>query len=288
MRLLTSLLVAGSLLSLGGCLSSGHRHPAHRRPKELGVRQCVQPRHRVVDLTHSIHEQMPVWPGGVPFKMTRLVDYDKGYRLHKLEIGENTGTHVDAPSHFIEGKAAIDQIPVEELVVAAVVIDIKDKVSADPDYRLSANDLVDWEAANGQVPVGRLVIANTGWHTRFSDAIQYANQDAEGVMHFPGFAPETAALLIERDVAGVGIDTLSIDHGPSQDFGFHKAMLGAGKYLIENLANLDAMPAVGATVVIGVLPIAEGTQAQARIIALVPEQSEPDQQGEEGREAAGP
>ncbi len=232
--------------------------------------RCWPPPQTVVDLTHQMHETMAYWPGGVPFKMTRLVDYAEGYRLHRFEMGENTGTHVDAPAHFIEGKRTVAQIPPDELVVPLVVIDVRDKTRNNPDYLLSANDVVDWEAAFGEIPVGSLVVANTGWHERFSDPERYINQDDQGVMHFPGFAPEAARLLVERDVAGIGIDTLSLDHGAAKTFATHKIMLDANKYQVENLANLDALPALGATVIIGVLPIVDGSQAQARVLALVP------------------
>lgn len=225
---------------------------------------------RIVDLTHVMHEGMPYWPGGVPFKMIRLVDYDQGYRLHRFEMGENTGTHVDAPSHFAKGKRAIDEIPLADLVVAAVVIDAKAKVAASPDYQLTAADVADWEARHGRIPAGSLVIFNTGWSAKFGSQTAYANQDAGQVMHFPGFGKDAAETLIARDVAGIGIDTLSLDHGPSKDFATHHIMLGANKYQIENLTNLDALPPTGATVVIGVLPVKDGSQAQARVFALLP------------------
>ena len=228
-----------------------------------------------------MHAAMAYWPGGVPFKMERLVDYEDGYRLHKFEMGENTGTHVDAPGHFARGKRSIDQIPADELVVPAVVIDVKDKVAGNPDYLVSENDIVDFEAAYGSIDVGSLVIVNTGWHKRFDEPKKYLNQDAEGVMHFPGFAPDAAQLLLERDVAGIGIDTLSIDTGSATTFAVHKAFLAADKYQIENLANLDELPPTGATVIIGVLPVLDGTQAQARILALVPEDLPSEDESEE-------
>jgi kynurenine formamidase len=224
----------------------------------------------VVDLTHEMHDAMAFWPGGVPFRMQLLVDYDKGYRLHKFEMGENTGTHVDAPSHFIRGQTPIDRIPLADLVVPAVVIDAKDKAAGDADYRLSAADVAAWEAANGRIAPGTLVILNTGWHARFARPKDYVNADDKAVMHFPGYGADAARLLVERGVVGIGIDTLSLDHGPSQDFATHKIMLAAGKYQIENMANLDALPARGATVIVGVLPVREGTQAQARVLALLP------------------
>ncbi len=225
---------------------------------------------RAVDLTHPMHPGMPFWPGGVPFKMTRLVDYDQGYRLHKFEMGENTGTHVDAPGHFAEGKRAIDRLTLADLIVPAVVIDVRDKVAGNPDYEATPADIAAWEARYGRIPARSLVILNTGWHKRFDEPVRYINMDAAKVMHFPGFHPDSAAPLIARDIAGVGIDTLSLDNGPSKTFAFHVAMLKSDRYQIENMANLDALPATGATVVVGVLPVKEGSQAQARIIALLP------------------
>lgn len=225
---------------------------------------------KAVDLTHEMHDDMAFWPGGVPFTKTRLVDYDQGYQLHKFNMGENTGTHVDAPSHFIKGNLPINKLSLDQLIVPAVVIDVQDKVAGNPDYQLTGDDVTAWESAHGKVLAGSLVILNTGWHKRFDDANAYVNMDDAKVMHFPGYHPSSAEVLVARDVAGVGIDTLSIDYGPSKDFAAHVVMLKANKYQVENLANLDALPATGATVIIGVLPVRDGSQAQARIIGLLP------------------
>ncbi|HEY5865719.1 MAG TPA: cyclase family protein [Candidatus Tectomicrobia bacterium] len=233
------------------------------------LRQTIQAT-KVIDLTHTMHENMAFWPGGVPFKKIRLVDYDQGYQLHKFDMGENTGTHVDAPSHFIKGKRPIDQIPLADLIVPAVVIDVQEKVAAHPDYQLSADDVRAWEAKHGTIPAGTLVILNTGWHKRFGDGQRYINMDANKVMHCPGYGKESAVLLVQRDIVGIGIDTLSLDHGPSKDFPTHLVILGANKYMLENMANLDTLPPTGATVMIGVLPVQDGSQAQARIFALLP------------------
>lgn len=224
---------------------------------------------KVIDLTHPLHDEMPFWPGGVPFKKIRLVDYNQGYQLHKFETGENTGTHVDAPSHFIKGNKPIDQLSLSELIVQAMVIDIQKKVAANPDYQLTAADVRAWEAEHGKIPAGSLVILNTGWHKRFANPKKYINMGDDKVMHFPGFGPDSAELLVERDVVGIGIDTLSLDNGPSKDFASHVIMLKKNKYQIENLANLDALPPTGATVIVGVLPVKNGSQAQARVIALL-------------------
>lgn len=225
---------------------------------------------RIVDLTHPMHEDMVYWPGGVPFSMARLVDYDQGYRLHKFEMGENTGTHVDAPSHFVPGGRSIDTIPLADLVAPIMVINVSDKAANDPDYQLTAEEVRMWEERHQRIPENSLVILNTGWHRKFDSPGDYINQDEEGVMHFPGYSGGAARLLAERDVAGIGIDTLSIDHGASTEFTAHSVMLEHNKYQIENLANLGALPPVGATAVVGVLPVKNGTQAQARVFALLP------------------
>lgn len=121
---------------------------------------------KMVDLTQIMHESMPIWPGGIPFKMTRLADYDKGYRLHKFEMGENTGTHIDAPSHFVPNKRDIDTIPLRDLIVPGVVIDVKDKVAKDSDYQLTPQDIFDWESKYGNIPSGSLALLVLSESTR--------------------------------------------------------------------------------------------------------------------------
>jgi kynurenine formamidase len=268
-------------LVLGGCegtMPDGHHH--HGPVTAAKVSRCRPPRQQVVDLTHRVHEGMPVWPGGVPFAKTVIADYDGGYRAHKLELGENAGTHLDAPSHVVAGQRSLHEIPLEELVAPLVVIDVRAKTERSPDYAVPGSDIVDWEAIFGPVPVGSVVVFYTGWAEKFEDPAAYLNQDGEGVMHFPGLSAEAAELLVERDVVGVGIDTLSIDPGTSSDLAAHRIILGAGKYQLENLAGLGRLPEVGATIIVGVLPLLDGTQAPARVIALVPEK-DPAEENEE-------
>jgi kynurenine formamidase len=262
MRFVDRLLVAALACAIGGFWM-----PAADGAEQLKQKLVAD---RVVDLTHKMHDEMAYWPGAVPFRKTVLVDYRQGYLLHKFEMGENTGTHVDAPAHFVRGKKAIDELTLSELIVPAIAIDARDKAAANPGYQLSARDVEAWEARHGKIPAGSLVILNTGWHKRFNEPAKYINMDAGKVMRFPGFGPDSAKLLLERNVAGIGIDTLSIDFGPSQDFKTHLIMLGANKYQIENLANLDALPPTGATVFVGVLPVRGGSQAQARVVAFLP------------------
>lgn len=250
-------------------------------PRARTVRDCSRAKEqRMIDLTHPLHHEMPAWPGGVGFTETRLSDYDQGSRAHKYEIGDDVGTHVSAPRHFFEGKRSVEQIPLSELMVPVVVMNVRDKVKDNPDYEVGGNDVVDWEAIHGQVPIAAVFIVNTGWYERFNDPEKYANKDAEGVMHFPGFSKAAAQLLVERDVVGIGIDTLSVDRGVAQEAHAHQAMLGAGKYVIENLNNLGELPETKGTLIVGVLPVSEGARAPARVLALVPEE-EPTDEDEE-------
>ncbi len=226
---------------------------------------------KVIDLTHVMHNDMAYWPGGVPFTKKTLVTHEKGgYLLHQFTMGENTGTHVDAPVHFVQGKKSIEELPLEALIVPIINIDIQAQTEKNADYLLSEADILAWEKKYGTIPEKSLVVLNTGWHKKFDNPKAYANLDENKVMHFPGYSPAAAKLLVKRGVSGIGIDTLSLDKGESTDFAAHLVMLKANKYQIENLANLDILPATGATAVIGVLPVKGGSQAQARIFAFLP------------------
>lgn len=226
---------------------------------------------RVIDLTQPLYNGMPYWPGTEEIKIERLADYDQGYRMHKFTMWENIGTHVDSPSHFAvgKGKRTIDQLPLNKLVLPILVIDVRKKVLKNHDYELRASDIEQWEDANGEITAGTLVVMNTGWAVKFPHPQAYINQDEEGILHFPGFSPESAKLLLKRKVAGIGIDTMSLDPGNDLSFPVHTLMLAANKFQIENMNNLSALPSRGAIAVIGVLPVRGGSQAQARIFALL-------------------
>ena len=224
---------------------------------------------QVVDLTHTMHEDMPFWPGTGAFVIERLADYDAGYRMHRFSMWENNGTHIDAPAHFIEGGASVNELGLNDLVLPVIVVRVQKKVALNPDYQLSVEDVLSWEERNGPIQPGSLAVMNTGWYKKFHDPQAYINQDEAGVLHFPGFSVAAARLLVERDVAGIGIDTLSLDPGNDLSFPVHKIILGAGKFQVENMNNLDALPVKGAVAVIGVLPVKDASQAQARIFAFM-------------------
>lgn len=226
---------------------------------------------RTLDLTHTLQEGLPLFPGSPPFDVQKVADYDQGYYANKISMIEHTGTHVDSPAHFTPGTDTIDEVPLQRLIGPAVVVDVKGQVQADPDYRLTVDDLRRWESAYRRIPNNAIVIMYTRWGSRWTENDRYVNMDENHVMRFPGYSAEAAKFLVEdRDIAGIGIDTLSLDYGPSRDFAVHHIVCGAGKFMIENLANLESLPPEGATLVVAPLKIRDGSGAPARIFAILP------------------
>lgn len=208
----------------------------------------------ILDLTYTATPDFPLFPGTPPFTIEVANTYvDHGYFSNNLTHNEHTATHMDAPAHFFEGAATADLIPVQQLVAPLVVIDISERAATDPDAVVTADDITAWEAANGtSIPDGALVAMYSGWGARVSDPAAYINLDESDVQHYPGFGAEAADLLTASyTIVGIGVDTLSLDPGNSADFGAHVAVLSAGKYGIENLANLEQVPASGAYILVG-------------------------------------
>ena len=228
---------------------------------------------RIVDLTHSLNAANPHWPGDgyEPFVYETFATLEEnGVLSGRFAMAEHTGTHLDAPNHFTEGQIAVDEIPPTDLIVPAAVIDVTDAVALNADYQLSPEVVLAWERSYGSIEPGTLVFMYTGWDERFTDFERYRNEDEDGRMHFPGFSPAAADLLVsERDVAGLGIDTLSVDYGLSTDFQVHAISHGQGKYHIENAANLGALPDSGAWVIVAPIKIENGTGGPVRLFALV-------------------
>lgn len=231
----------------------------------------------VVDLSWELARDIPVFPGGVPFQIASLAKVDRdGWEANLLVLGEHTGTHLDAPAHFAAGQAHAHEIPPAKLVAEAAVIDVSARAAAAPDYRLSLEDVSAWELTHGPVPEGAVVFLRSGWGRRWPSPAAYLHRDKAGVMRFPGFSLEAARHLIEqRGARGLGTDTLSIDHGPTRDFPVHKFAMARGRFALENVANLEQLPAKGAVVVIAALNVHDGSGGPARILAFVPEGAEP-------------
>jgi kynurenine formamidase len=229
---------------------------------------------QVVDLTHPLTSSVPHFPEGVPFSLTALATMEaNAYSANSFTMGEHTGTHVDAPSHFIASGASVESLSPDVLIGPLVVIDIREKVAEDPDAMLGLSDITAWEQAHGIIPAGAIAMVLTGWGERWPDTANYQNKDDAGTMHFPGVGLEASQSLVTRKVACVGIDTLSTDGGSSTGFHQHKHFLASGAYQVENVANLDKVPAAGAVGIVAVLPVVDGSGAPARVLALVPSTS---------------
>jgi len=229
---------------------------------------------RIVDMTYAINDKLPAWPGNDrTFEAKAVATPEKdGYFARSFWTLEHYGTHLDAPAHFPGGKQYLDQIPVAHFFGPAVVLDVRDEVSKDSDYRLRVMRVEKWEALHGRIPSGAIVLLRTGWSSRWPDQARYRNTDAGGVMHFPGYSVEAAKLLIERGAVGLGIDTLSIDYGPSKEFEVHRTDLPAGLYNLENLANLDQLPDSGAFLIAAPIKLEGGSGGPVRVFALLPTQ----------------
>src|SRR5215217_9771921 len=234
---------------------------------------------KVVDLTYSFDDKTLYWPTSpTTFQLNRL-SYGKTeggyfYASNSFCTPEHGGTHLDAPIHFAEGKRTADQIPVEQLIAPAVVVDVSAKAAADPDYRLTLEDVRAWEAKHGPVGQGVIVLLRTGWGKRWPDRKRYLGDDKPGDasnLHFPSYGAEAARYLVEqRKVGAIGVDTASIDHGPSKDFIVHQIANGANVPGVENVANLEEVPETGAWVIALPMKIAGGSGGPVRIVALVP------------------
>jgi len=235
-------LIVGYVLALALFLF-GQRHPDASSPAEF---------HAAVDLTHSMGPQA------------------LRYKPSKLMSSELFGTRIDAPAHFAHGLWTVDQIPTDRLIAPLVVLDVSANVKGRADYQISVDDIAQWEQAHNQIPLGSVVIARTGWDSRWQSAKSYRNADPKGTMHFPGYSSDAAKFLIEgRDTLGLGIDTLSIDYGPSKDFPVRQYTLAHSVYQLENVANLDQAPAIGGMVVVAPTKLESSASGPVRILALV-------------------
>jgi kynurenine formamidase len=225
---------------------------------------------RCVDLTHPLHRAIPYWPGEGygPFEYTQINVLERdGKAAGTFAMPEHMGTHIDAPTHFVASPISVDRLDLETLLRPAVVFDIAERAADDASTLLEVRDVTDWEARHGVVPRGAVALVHSGWSGRWTNPDGYRN-DADGVMRFPAISVQAARVLVERGVAGVGVDTLSADNGEAPNSPAHRVIHGAGAYILENLANLDQLPESGAFVLIAPLPIAGGTGAPGRVIAF--------------------
>ncbi|MDP3938073.1 MAG: cyclase family protein [Deltaproteobacteria bacterium] len=235
--------------------------------------------HELVDLTHPFESRTIYWPTAASgFELTQLAhghtDAGYFYAANAFRAPEHGGTHLDAPEHFGEGKQTVDELPLDQLIAPAVVIDVSARAAQDHDYRLSAADVLAFEKMHGRIAPGTLVILRTGWSRRWPDRKAYLGDDTPGdasKLHFPAFGESAAKLLVtERRVAGLGVDSASLDHGPSKDFIVHQIAATGNVPGLENLTNLEKLPPTGAVIIALPMKIAGGSGAPVRAIAILP------------------
>jgi kynurenine formamidase len=225
----------------------------------------------VHDLTHTFTPKTPVFPAFKPIRITRKFSSAKdGFFANEITFDEHTGTHMDAPVHFVPGAPTADRLPADKFFAPLAVVNIESRAAKDADAVVTVDDVLAWEKQHGRLPAGAFVAMYSGWGARISSPDRFLNKDAKGTMHAPGFSEEVAKFLTkERDIVGAGVDTLSLDIAAASKFVAHLALLGAGKYGVELIANLNTVPPSGATIVVGG-PKHEGASGgPCRVYALV-------------------
>ena len=227
------LLIKISLILIILLFSSCHSYLAD---SPTNLNDIMDGKYTIIDLTYPLNQDNAYWPG-------------PSYSSFKYKTVET----------------------LENLNCPEFVIDISEHVEHNADYELTIEDIISWEELNGSVQGGSIVLLNTGWWKKWNNYDKYKNADKVGNLHFPGFSRDAARFLVEkRDVKGIGIDTLSADNGMSSDFAVHHILNSAGKYILENVANLDKLPPKGATIIIAPIKIEGGSGGQARIWAILP------------------
>lgn len=229
----------------------------------------------VIDLSHSLGPSSPyieVRDATFPFRRVPIATIPtRGVYANRWELTEHIGTHLDAPCHFDEHARCVDAVPVGDLFAEVVLIDLRSRAEADADTELTPADLSDWQAKHGAFPRRCAVLLYSGWDGRWPSQERFANLDAAGVMHFPGFSRAAVEHLANiPDVLGIGTDTFSLDPGRDARYEGHHVLARAGKWALECLANLGQLPASGARLFVGAPKIEAASGSPARVIAWVP------------------
>jgi kynurenine formamidase len=228
----------------------------------------AKPKGKLQDLTHVFTEGFPVFTGDPPARETINAIPTSGFYAQRWTFGEHSGTHMDAPGHFVQGGRLSPQITLAELLVPIAVIDISARAASNPDAVVTVDDVRGFERGHGRIPEGALVAMNSGWAAKVGNPLAFKGGAAFPNYHFPGWSADAAMWLAQnRDVTGIGVDTLSLDPGNSTTFPVHVSFLGTDRYGLENLANLDKIPPRGALAYVGLIPWEEGSGGPARVIA---------------------
>jgi len=254
-------LVIGYALALALLLFAQQRRPGTMQPSGFTG---------VVDLTHSFpgptadptHGRASI----TPVHAATLVQKDSPRRI---STSAPASTTIDAPARLMRGMWTVDQIPPERLIAPLAVLDVTSQVRRNADYEVSVQDIAHWEQIHGEIPVGAVVVARTGWGSRWTSIKDYRNADKRGVMHFPGYSEDAARFLVEsRAALALGIDTLSVDPGSAKTMTVHEYTLAHSVYHLENIANLERVPDAGALVVVAPMKLEGEVDGPVRILAL--------------------
>jgi kynurenine formamidase len=237
------------------------------------------PSGKVVDLSYPFDSDTIFWPTAEGFRLEKDFEgtTDKGfyYSANRFCTAEHGGTHIDAPVHFARGKNTVDQVPLEQLVGDAIIVDVSKQSAAERDYQVASEDFLRWEKANGKIPEGAIVFLRTGYGKYWPDRKKYMGTEERGAdavpkLHFPGLSPDAARWLVQnRSIKAIGLDTPSIDYGQSSLFESHRILFDKNIPAFENVANLDALPIKGFTVVALPMKIKGGTGAPLRVVAIL-------------------
>ena len=239
----------------------------------------VFPPGRVVDLTYAFDANSVYWPTAEQFKLETDFEgvTDKGYfySAYRYSAAEHGGTHIDSPVHFAKGHYTVDQLPLEQLMGAAIVVDVTKQCAANPDYLISVADFQNWEKVNGRIGSGTIVLLRTGFGKYYPDRKKYLGTDERGAgavakLHFPGLDPAAARWLTQnRSIKAIGLDTASIDYGQSTLFESHRVLFEKNVPAFENVANLDQLPVKGFSIIALPMKIKGGSGGPLRIVALL-------------------
>ncbi|HKY43859.1 MAG TPA: cyclase family protein [Pyrinomonadaceae bacterium] len=234
---------------------------------------------RVVDLTHAFDASSVYWPTAEPFKLETDFEgmTEKGYyySAYRYSAAEHGGTHLDSPVHFAKGRHTVDQIPLQQLMGTAVVVDVTRQCAANADYQVSVADFRNWERRNGRIAAGTIVLLRTGFGKYYPDRKKYLGTEERGAgavakLHFPGLDPAAARWLTQnRSIKAIGLDTPSIDYGQSTLFESHRILFEKNIPAFENVANLEQLPVKGFSVIALPMKIKGGSGGPLRIVALL-------------------
>lgn len=239
------------------------------------------PSGKIVDLSYDYDAETIFWPTAEGFRLEKDFEgiTDKGYyyAANKFSTAEHGGTHIDSPVHFAQGRNTVDQIPLEQLLGDAIIVDVSKQCEANPDYQIATEDFLGWEKANGEIPRGAIVFLRTGYGKYWPDRKKYMGTDERGAeavpkLHFPGLNPDAARwLTTNRSIKAIGLDTPSIDYGQSTLFESHRTLFDKNVPAFENLANLDKLPLKNFFVIALPMKIKNGSGGPLRVIAILKE-----------------